>query len=80
MKYGETCLRGAAVASDAESALADQMMVGFGGLPENPNDVVVYDLPAREFRSRAEFPTWISRECIVRIYSVVRSQGYRIEQ
>ena len=43
------------------SALADQMMDGFEGLPEDPNDVVVYDLMAREFGSRAEFPTWRSR-------------------
>ena len=43
------------------SALADQMMDGFEGLPEDPNDVVVYDLMAREFGSRAEFPTWKSR-------------------
>ena len=71
--------RVATVASAVESALADQMMDGFGGMPEDPNDVVVNDLMVREFRSRAEFPTWISRECIVRIYSVVRSQGYRIE-
>ena len=72
--------RVAAVVAAVESALADQMMDGFGGMPEDPNDVVVNDLMVREFRSRAEFPTWISRECIVRIYSVVRSQGYRIEQ